>query len=49
MAMWCGRPISGGSGDDVIGKCREDDQGFIYCAGSADLDLNPDGMLAKIA
>ena len=40
----------GDSGDDEIGKCREDDQGFIYCAGySADSDLNPDGLLAKIA
>lgn len=40
----------GDTGDDEIGKCWEDDQGFIYCSGySADQDLNPDGMLAKIA
>ena len=39
----------GGAGDDVITGCWEDSQGFIYCAGSsADTDLNPDGMLAKI-
>lgn len=39
----------GDSGDDEIEKCWEDDQGFIYCAGySADTDLNPDGLLAKI-
>lgn len=39
----------GDAGDDSIGKCWEDDQGFIYCAGSsADADLNPDGLLTKI-
>lgn len=40
----------GDTGDDEIGKCVEDDQGFIYCGGySADQAPNSDGMLAKIA